>query len=76
MKLVDDDGQVIAEGQTIALEPGDVLVFQTKRHLCVEEHERIRDALESGFPGHRVAVIEEGDELNVLRSTAKGAATA
>ncbi len=67
MKVIDDDGQVIAEGQVVALEPGDVLVFQTTRELLAGVADHIVETLEQRFPGHKALVVGPGDDLSVLR---------
>ena len=66
MKIVDDDGQVIAEGQMLSLQSGDILVFQTKRHLNMDSRTRVREELQRVFPDNKVAVLEEGDEISIL----------
>lgn len=67
MKVIDDDGQVIAEGQVISLEPGDVLVFQTARQQSVYAVSQIVQELERRFPGHLAMVVHGDDDLSVLR---------
>lgn len=67
MKVIDDDGNVIAEGQTISLKPGDVLVFKTTRRLRDDESHYILEELERLLPGHKAVMIQEGGDLSVLR---------
>ncbi len=67
MKIIDDDGNVIAEGQVLSLEPGDILVFQTKRRLDMATAARIRDELGQVFPDNKTAILGPDDELSILR---------
>ena len=67
MKIVDDDGQVIAEGQMLSLQPGDILVFQTKRRLDMATTDRIGDQLGHVFPDNKAVILGPDDELSILR---------
>jgi cobalamin biosynthesis protein CbiG len=67
MKIIDDDGKVIAEGQVLSLKASDVVVFQTKRRLGQDMREMTREQLELLFPGNKVVVLDADVELNVLR---------
>ncbi len=68
MKIIDDDGQVIAEGHTLTIDPCDVLVFSTDRRLDMDTRNHLVDQLARVFRGHKAVVLERGDELSVLRS--------
>ena len=67
MKVIDDAGKVIADGQTVSLEPGDVLVFQSARQLRGWDTDAILETLRGTFPGHKALVVEPDDDLSVLR---------
>lgn len=67
MKLIDDDGNVIAEGQVLDMKPGDVLVLQAEGFLSEDERVRVRAMLEDAFPDTKVVGLHGGAELSVLR---------
>ena len=67
MKIIDDDGQVIAEGHMLTLEPGDVICVSSERKLNMAEKEHIVMRLEGLFPNNKIVVMDEGAELTVLR---------
>ena len=67
MKIVDDDGQMIAEGQVLTLESCDVVVFTASRSLRNDEREAIVEQLRLTFPDNKVSLIMGGDELSILR---------
>ena len=69
MKILDDDGQVIAEGQVLILESCDVVVFTTSRSLRPEECKRIVEQLRLTFPDNKVSLIMGGDEISLLRQS-------
>lgn len=73
MKIIDDDGQVIAEGQVLTLKPGDVVVFQTKKRLNIHDKEGIAAQLGRMFPDNKGTVLDEGADLNIVRPAVKGA---
>lgn len=70
MKIVDDDGQVVAEGQVLSLEPGDVCVVQTKQRLTESEKAGAAGALEKAFPSYPWVLLDDGAELSILRRPA------
>lgn len=49
------------------VQPGDVIVYQTKQTLTHEAQENIRDACEFLFPNHRVVVLTNGDTIRLWR---------
>lgn len=73
MKIIDDDGRVIAEGQVLSLEAGDVVVFQAEQKLHQAERADIAASLQRVFPNNKVAVLENGDDISILRRPAKEA---
>jgi hypothetical protein len=72
MKVIDDDGQVIAEGHTLTLNTRDCLVFQTKRELPRELMERLATQLTRLFPDNKAVILGPDDDLSVLRQPERG----
>ena len=53
--------------QVADLKPNDVLVFEVESHLSQETVQRIKAYAEHLWPGHRVAVLDAGMKLKVMR---------
>lgn len=55
------------EARVVRLEPGDVIVLMTSKRLAEEEVDLIQERAGQFFDGHRIAVLEDGMTLEVLR---------
>lgn len=57
----------LEEVRVVRLEPGDVIVLRVPNRLTDEEYGEIRDQAATFFGDHKVAVLEGGMALDVLR---------
>lgn len=57
----------IEEVRVARLEPGDVVVLMAPERLNMEQADTLRERTAELFTGHRVAVLEGGVTLEVLR---------
>lgn len=55
------------EARVVRLEPGDVIALSTSERLTMEEADIMRERLGDLFAGHRIAILEGGFSLEVLR---------
>jgi hypothetical protein len=53
--------------QVADIKPNDVLVFEVETHLSAQTIQRIKDFAGELWPGHRVAVLDAGMKLKVMR---------
>lgn len=56
----------LEEVRILRLEPGDVLVLEAKQRVSQAEAEKLRERIESVFPGHKALIID-GATLVVAR---------
>jgi len=57
----------IEEVRVARVQPGDVIVLMTSKQIGQEQAEVMYDQLKALFEGHRVAILEDGMFLEVLR---------
>jgi hypothetical protein len=57
----------IEEVRVARLEPGDVVVLMAPERLNMEQADTLRERAAELFAGHRIAVLEGGMTLEVLR---------
>jgi hypothetical protein len=50
-----------------SLRPGDVVLFRCRRLLSAIERERATDVLNSIFPDNEVLILDDGQDVAVLR---------
>jgi len=55
------------EARVVRLQPGDVIVLSTSKRLTMEAVDVLRERLGELFGDHRVAILEDGLSLEVLR---------
>lgn len=69
MKLITDNGETIEieSVQVLELQPNDLIVLKSERHLSVEEHNHIRHAMKGKIPNHNIILLEGGMDVVVLR---------
>ncbi len=53
--------------KVLPLRPGDILVIRCKDRFPMEAMDRFRALLEKEIPGHRILVLENGTDIEVLR---------
>lgn len=69
-----DAGVVIPSVSVLSLQPDDILVLSVQARLNDRQREALRAAVGQAVPGHRVLVLEDGMELEVLRLGAEDGA--
>lgn len=57
----------LPEVRILRLEPGDVLLLTTPYRISDADFEYIRDRFAEQMPGHRMALLENGMTLDILR---------
>lgn len=57
----------IGEFKTVRIEDGDVVVFQTDMRITMHDYDKILENMHDLFPGNKVAVLDNGAQLSVLR---------
>jgi len=57
----------IEEVRVLRPEPGDVIVFVTSKRLTMEQADQIREQAAALFETHRIAVLEDGMSVEVVR---------
>jgi len=57
----------ITEVQIAHVQPGDVIVYRSPTAMSPEDVTAVGDRLAEIFPGHQIAILDEGGELQVLR---------
>jgi hypothetical protein len=50
----------------LRLRPGDIIVLKTQKVLSHNAFENIRSVVADNFPGHKVLVLEEGMDIEVI----------
>lgn len=55
------------EVRVARVQPGDVIVLMTSKQISAEQAEVMHERLSGLFEGHRVAILEDGLFLEVLR---------
>ena len=63
--------QFIGDMQSLALKPGDVLVLKCPGKVSYDTAEKLRDMIETQFPGHKALVLDDGLELGVISPTSE-----
>lgn len=58
----------VDEVKILRLQPGDTIVCRTERRLTDEEFAKIGENLKRCFPDSRVAVLDGGATIEVLRA--------
>lgn len=58
---------LLESATVLRLQPGDTIVFRTPDHLTEQQYRDIHDRTTSQFPGHKVAVLEGGLEIGIIR---------
>lgn len=51
----------------VRLEPGDVVVFQANTRITMHDYDKILENMHDLFPNNKVAVLDNGTKLSVLR---------
>lgn len=67
------DGEKLARVEVVNIQPGDVLVVRTERLLSRDQRETMCAQLASVFGDVKIAVLEDGMTLDVLRNEQGGA---
>lgn len=57
----------IEQVRVVRLEPGDIILLSTSRRLSQADVDAIRERAQEFFDTHRVAVLEDGMTLSVVR---------
>lgn len=58
----------VPDVKMVRLQPGDVVVCRVGHHLTDEEFDDLRERLREGFSGYKIAVLEGGMSIEVLRA--------
>lgn len=56
----------LGDAQRLCLKPGDVVVLTLRQIVSVEVANRIKDAIQSTIPGHKVLLLEPDMKIGVI----------
>lgn len=64
---IDEALSVFATTSVVTVRPGDVVLFRCQQKLNDAQRQRATEVLNEVFPGHECMILEDGQDIAVLR---------